>query len=224
MRRPLMIAAVLVVGLGACAPAGDGGSAASTTRSEGATAGAADRVADYDAGAVPGGPGKGARFGLGRAASVAQVSLMDHDIGPEGAELPAGRGTGREGAALYAVQCAACHGPKGEGIAPLFPQLIGREPAAEDFRFATDPKLPHTIGNYWPYATTVFDYIKRAMPLTAPGSLTDAQVYALTAFLLSENGVIADSMILDAASLRQVRMPYRDRFVPDDRKGTLIVK
>jgi cytochrome c len=106
-----------------------------------------------------------------------------------------------------------CHGAKGEGIAP-FPALIGRQENAEGFRFASDPKLVRTIGNYWSHATTLFDYIKRAMPLTAPGSLTDDQVYALAA-----NKVIAADAALDAESLRAVEMPYADRFVPDDRRA-----
>jgi cytochrome c len=174
--------------------------------------------AAYDAGAVPGGPGAHQRFGIGGATSDSLLTAMNHDVGADGAELPMGKGTVSEGAALFSAQCAMCHGKKGEGLAPAFPQLIGRDPKAEKFLFATDPKLPHTIGNYWPYATTLFDYIKRAMPLLAPGSLTDAQVYALSAYLLAANDVIADSATLDAAALRRVRMPYLDRFVPDDRK------
>lgn len=170
------------------------------------------------------GTGSGARYALGRAAVDAQVAVMDHDVGSDGAELPAGRGTVAQGATLYAAQCAMCHGKAGEGMAPAFPPLVGRDPKAERFPFANDPRLPHTIGNYWPYATTLFDYIKRAMPLAAPGSLTDDQVYALSAYLLAANDVIPDTATLDAAALRQVRMPYRDRFVPDDRKGGPIVK
>lgn len=164
------------------------------------------------------------RYGLGRPVTAAEITLMDHDVGPDGLELPLGRGTVAQGAALYALQCASCHGPNGEGIAPAFPQLVGRDPKAEGFTFSTDPKLVHTIGNYWPYATTLFDYIKRAMPQAAPGSLTDDQVYALTAYLLAANQVIADSTTLDAAALRAVQMPYRDRFVPDDRRPGAVVR
>ena len=174
--------------------------------------------ASYDAGAVPGGPGASQRYGLGHVPVDSVLAAMNHDVGSVGAELPAGRGTVPEGAALYATQCASCHGKSGEGVAPAFPALIGRDTAAENFRFALNPKLTHTIGNYWPYATTVFDYVKRAMPLASPGSLTDNQVYALTAYLLAANAVIADTTTLDAATLRLVKMPYRDRFVPDNRK------
>lgn len=166
----------------------------------------------------------GARYSLGHAVDATQLATMDHDIGADGAELPAGHGSVAEGAALFATTCAACHGKAGEGMAPAFPQLIGRDPRAEQFVFANDPKLPHTIGNYWPHATTLFDYIRRAMPLLAPGSLTDDQVYAVSAYLLAANKIIPDTAVLDAAALRLVRMPYRDRFVPDDRQGGSVVK
>jgi cytochrome c len=168
--------------------------------------------------AASNGPGEGQRFGIGAPASDSLVLAMNHDVGPDGTELPAGRGTVGEGATLYAAQCAQCHGKMGEGMPPAYPQLVGRDPKAENFQFAKDLKLPHTIGNYWPYATTVFDYVKRAMPLLAPGSLTDDQVYAVTAFLLATNKIIPDSSTLDADALRKVKMPYVDRFVPDPRK------
>ena len=155
----------------------------------------------------------GTRYGLGRPADVQLVARLDTDIDPSGAALPAGRGTAAEGAVLYAAQCAMCHGAEGLGMPPAFPRLLGRDPKAEDFAFADDPKLQKTIGNYWPYATTLFDYIRRAMPLTAPGSLTDDQVYALTAYLLAADGVIPKESTLDAASLAAVKMPYTDRFI-----------
>jgi len=179
--------------------------------------------ARYDAGAVPGGPGVGARYGLGEAATDSLVARWDSDIGAEGAELPTGGGTVREGEALYATACASCHGAGGVGGIPPNPALVGRDSAAEGFRFASNPKLGKTIGNYWPYATTLFDYIKRAMPLATPGTLSDDEVYALTAYLLAANRIIPDTTRLDAAALRAVRMPYRDRFVPDDRDGKQVV-
>jgi mono/diheme cytochrome c family protein len=159
-----------------------------------------------------------ARYDIGSPASDSLIAAMNTDIDPDGAELPAGSGTVTDGAALYRTQCAQCHGANGEGMPPAFPQLTGRPASAEGFKFATDPKLPHTIGNYWSHATSLFDYIKRAMPHAAPGSLTDPQVYALTAYLLAQDDVIADDATLDAATLRAVRMPYADRFVPDDRR------
>lgn len=221
MRHHLMLAAVPLLVLGACRTESEARQPVTSVASPGAPA---VTFADYDAGAVPGGPGAAKRYALGRAPTARELATMDLDIGADGAELPSGRGSVAEGAVLYAAQCAMCHGKGGEGMAPAFPALIGRDPKAEQFVFATDPKLPRTIGNYWPYATTLFDYIKRAMPFTAPGSLTDEQVYALSAYLLAANDVIADSAVLDAAALRQVRMPYRDRFVPDDRKPELPAK
>jgi cytochrome c len=98
------------------------------------------------------------------------------------------------------------------------PRLIGREPR-EGFPFGQDPKYVRTVGNYWPYATTVYDYVHRAMPLTAPGSLAPNEVYSLTAFLLAENDIIARDAVIDARTLPRVRMPARERFVPDDRAG-----
>ncbi len=160
------------------------------------------------------------QYGIGSAPNDSMLAAMDQDVGPDGAELPPGRGTTMEGAALYAAQCANCHGANGEGMPPAFPQITGRPEAAEDFAFAKDLKLPKTIGNYWPHATTVFDYLKRAMPHTAPGSLTNDQAYALTAYLLAANKVIPDGSSLDATALKAVKMPYADRFVPDNRTPT----
>jgi cytochrome c len=181
--------------------------------------------ASYDAGAVPGGPGAKASYGLGHAAADSAVAAMNQDIGQDGAELPAGSGTVARGVVVYAAQCAQCHGAKGEGL-PTFPKLVGRDSAGApkpEFQFATTSKTK-TIGNYWPHATTVFDYIKRAMPFAAPGSMTDDDVYAVTAYLLSANGIIPDTSTLNAAALRAVRMPARDKFVPDNRKPTAAAK
>jgi mono/diheme cytochrome c family protein len=158
-------------------------------------------------------------YGLGRTATPAEVAQWSTEVGPDGAELPAGSGSVSTGAAIYAAKCASCHGANGEGTPPAYPALVGRDPKGENFRFAEDPSLTRTIGNYWPYATTVFDYVRRAMPHTQPGSLTNDEVYSLTAFLLAANQVIPMNSTLDAASLRAVKMPYVDRFVRDDRKG-----
>jgi mono/diheme cytochrome c family protein len=153
-------------------------------------------------------------FGIGRPATPSEIAAWDIDIAPDGAGLPPGRGSATEGAALYAARCAGCHGKTGkEGPNDI---LVGREPR-QGFPFSADPKLPKTIGNYWPYATTVFDYIRRAMPPDAPGSLRDEEVYALTALLLSWNEIIAPDAVMDSTSLPKVQMPARDRFVPDAR-------
>lgn len=163
-------------------------------------------------------------YAIGRAATPAEVTAWSTEIGPDGAELPAGTGTVDAGAAIFAAKCASCHGARGEGMAPAYPALIGRDPKGENFVFATDWKITRTIGNYWPYATTVFDYVRRAMPLTQPGSLSDGEVYSLTAYLLAANQVIPMNTTLDAAKLRAVKMPYVDRFLRDDRKGGHEVK
>ena len=170
------------------------------------------------------GDGTPVRYGLGHAATVAELAAVDIDVTPDGHGLPAGRGSAADGAVLFQQKCQMCHGPRGEGMAPAYPALIGRDPRGEGFPFAKDAKITHTIGNYWPYATTVFDYVRRAMPYPAPGSLSNDEVYALTAWLLASNQVIPADAVLDSASLVQVKMPYRDRFVPDDRRGGREVK
>lgn len=182
-------------------------------RSEPARDGAGAAQQQGDVAPTPAPP---ARYGIGHAPVAAEVKRLDIDVNPRGANLPPGRGTAAEGATLFAAKCAACHGAKGEGLA-TFPKLIGRDP--RDFTFARDYRLVKTVGNYWPYATTIYDYVNRAMPLTAPGSLTPHEVYALTAFLLAENAIIPRDAVMDASSLPKVRMPARDHFVPDDRTG-----
>lgn len=162
-------------------------------------------------------PALPARFrSIGRAATSAEIRAWNIDANPTGAGLPPGRGTHAAGAKLFATQCAVCHGPKGEGMA-TFPRLIGAEP--RDFSFARDPKLVKTIGNYWPYATTLYDYINRAMPFTAPGTLKPDDVYSLVAYLLAENGVIDTALVIDRESLPKVKMPARGHFVLDNRTG-----
>lgn len=155
------------------------------------------------------------RLGIGRAATPDEIAARDIDIMPDGRGLPAGRGTSAEGAVIYAAKCAACHGATGrEGPNDV---LVGREPRT-GFPFSDDPKLPRTIGNYWPYATTVFDYVRRAMPTTAPGSLSNDEVYALTAFLLHANELIAADAVMDKTTLAAVVMPARKHFVTDTRR------
>jgi cytochrome c len=158
------------------------------------------------------------RFDLGRAASAAEVAAVDIDVTPSGAGLPTGSGTAEQGAALYAANCASCHGANGEGKPPAYPQIMGGPKGS--FDFASDFKIPRTVGNYWPYATTLFDYIRRAMPLAAPGTLTADQTYAVTAYLLNREGIIPDGTSLDARSLAAIQMPAKSHFVPDDRRGS----
>ena len=155
-----------------------------------------------------------APLGIGRRATPAEIAAVDDDVRPDGAGLPAGSGTPAAGATLFAARCSRCHGATGkEGPNDV---LVGAQPR-ESFPFANDPAIPHTIGNYWPYATTVFDYIRRAMPPDAPGSLSDTDVYNLTAFLLHANERIAANAVIDATTLPTVVMPARPHFVRDAR-------
>jgi S-disulfanyl-L-cysteine oxidoreductase SoxD len=163
------------------------------------------------------------KYGLGRTATPAEIAARNVDVGPDGEGLPAGNGTVAQGTLIFAAKCASCHGANGEGIAPN-PRLVGRDTSAEGFRFGKDPSLRKTIGNYWPHATTVFDYVRRAMPPAAPGSLTNEEVYAVTAYLLAANQVIPTTATLDSAALTAVKMPYAGKFVPDNRRGGREVK
>ena len=155
--------------------------------------------------------------GIGRRATRGEEQAWNIDVNPTGRGLPPGSGRYAEGAAIFAQKCAACHGSHGEGLA-TYPKLIGRDPRA-GFPFGQDSHLAKTIGNYWPYSTTLYDYIHRAMPLTAPGSLQPNETYSLVAFLLAENEIIDRNTAIDARSLPRIRMPARDRFVIDDRVG-----
>lgn len=156
-------------------------------------------------------------LGLGRRASVHEIAAVDLDVNPAGVGLPAGQGTAMTGTNVYMARCARCHGMKGEGVPPS-PPLVGRVPA-DSFPFGTDARAVRTVGNYWPYATTLYDYIRRAMPIDAPASLAPDDVYGVVAFILAENGIIRRDDIMNATTLPAVRMPARDRFVVDDRRG-----
>lgn len=142
---------------------------------------------------------------FGRPVSAADIAAWDISIGPDGAGLPAGSGTPAEGAVVYAEKCAACHGDKGQGKTNA--RLVGGQ-------ITGDGPVVKTVGSYWPYATTLFDFTRRAMPWTAPKSLTDHEVYAVTAYILNLNGIIAGTDVMDARTLPQVKMPNRDGFIP----------
>ena len=157
------------------------------------------------------------RLGLGRPATDSEIAAWNIDVNASGDGLPAGRGTYARGAQVFAAQCALCHGAHGEGNS-AYPRLIGRDPR-DGFPFGRDLKYVKTVGNYWPYATTLYDYIRRAMPFPAPGSLPPDDIYSVVDFLLAENGVIDRAGAMDAARLRGIRMPARDRFVRDNRTG-----
>jgi cytochrome c len=156
-------------------------------------------------------------FGIGRAATPAEIAALDIDVRPDGAGLPEGSGTATVGRAVFAEKCAACHGADGQGTANG-EALIGGVTAAAFGGTSPAPGANRkTVGSYWPYATTLFDYTNRAMPFDKPGSLTHAEVYAVTAFLLWKNGIIGENDAMNRTTLPAVRMPARDRFVPDDR-------
>jgi mono/diheme cytochrome c family protein len=150
-------------------------------------------------------------YGFGRPATASEIAALDIDIRPDGKGLPAGEGNATEGKEIYQQKCAACHGATGtEG--PNDRLVTGDTTKAGSRRIKA-------IGNYWPYATTVFDYIRRAMPFNQPGSLTDQEVYSLTAYLLNANGLLGANAKLNAKSLPKIKMPSRDLFIPDDRKN-----
>ena len=142
---------------------------------------------------------------LGRPATAAEIAGWDISVGPDGVGLPAGSGTALKGAAVYEQKCQACHGAKGAGqpndrLAGGHGTLAGKAPV-------------RTIGSYWPYATTVFDYVRRAMPYAQPQSLSGDEVYAVTAYLLQLNGIIGEADEMNAQTLPKVTMPNRGNFV-----------
>jgi S-disulfanyl-L-cysteine oxidoreductase SoxD len=145
---------------------------------------------------------------FGQPITEADVAPWDISIGPDGAGLPPGNGTPAQGAAVYAAHgCAACHGEQGKGgsAGPL---------AGGGSLTATDRAPQKLIGNYWPYATTIFDFVRRAMPWQQPKTLTNDEVYALTAYILAQNKLIDPSEVINAQSLPKVQMPNRNGFIP----------
>jgi cytochrome c len=155
-------------------------------------------------------------YGLGRPVAPDEIAAWDIDVRPDGLGLPPGSGSVSQGEIIYAQQCASCHGETGtEGP---YDVLVGRL-ADDAFPFARQPGTVKTLGNYWPYATTVFDYINRAMPFNAPGSLAPDEVYGLVAYLLYLNDILPSGTVLSAGNLPSIDMPSRHRFVPDNRRG-----
>jgi len=150
------------------------------------------------------------RFDFGMEASDARVAMWDIDVRPDGAGLPAGGGSVSEGRDVYNIHCIACHGPTGtEGPND---RLVDSE------QWDLNP-TSRTVGNYWPYATTLYDYIRKAMPQLTPGILSTDQVYAVIAYVLYLNEIVPEDAVMTAETLPAVVMPARDKFVVDDRVG-----
>lgn len=144
---------------------------------------------------------------FGRPATPDEIALWDIDVRPDGKGLPTGSGTVAQGKQVFADNCAACHGDNGVG--GIKDRLVGGQGTLA----SANPVK--TVGSYWPYATTLFDYIRRAMPYQAPGSLSNDDTYAVAAYILSLNGIVPAGGKLDRDSLPKVKMPNRDGFVPE---------
>jgi len=154
---------------------------------------------------LPSAPGKPPAFGT--AVSAEEIARFDISIPPSGVGLPAGNGTAKQGAAVYGAKCLACHGAKGVGKpADVLVGGVGSLASKTPLR---------TVGSYWPYATTLFDYVRRAMPIANPLSLSDDEVYAVSAYVLFLNGIVGEDAQIDAQSLPLVKMPNRDGFISD---------
>ncbi len=150
------------------------------------------------------------RYDVGRPATQAEIRARDISVAPDGTGLPAGHGSVAEGRTVYRNACAACHGERGQGIGD-YPALVGGQGTL------TSKAPVQTVGSFWPYATTVWDYIHRAMPYQRPGTLSNREVYAVTAYILYENHIVPANAVLTEKSLPKIRMPNRDGFIPDPR-------
>ena len=150
------------------------------------------------------------RLGIGELATPAEIARWDIDIRPDGKGLPEGRGDVQQGDEIFAERCAYCHGDFAEGLGN-YPALVGGEPK----ELKTDQRPEKTIGSFWPYASTLFDYIRRAMPFGDAQSLSADETYALVAFLLCMNDIIPEDSVLDAESLAAITMPNEDGFYFD---------
>lgn len=200
-----------LLGLAGCeAPDASEGADPEPVPAPGAGIDAADAGPDTPASATVLPAGAPDRFGFGSAATPARIALWDIDVRPDGAGLPEGSGSVADGERVFGAVCAACHGAT--GIEGPNDRLVGTEPWEEW-------PVTRTVGNYWPYATTLYDYVRKAMPQNAPGSLSADETYGVIAYVLHLNGLLPADAVLDASSLPRVEMPARDRFVPDDRVG-----
>lgn len=158
-------------------------------------------------------PGQVGGYGIGTLATAEEIAGWDIDIRPDGKGLPPGSGSVEDGEMAYEEQCASCHGSFGEGVG-RYPVLAGGQGTL------THARPEKTVGSYWPYASTLWDYIHRAMPFTQPQSLTDDEVYSITAYVLYLNDLVEDDFVLTADNLASIEMPNKDGFFFDDRPDT----
>jgi cytochrome c len=154
----------------------------------------------------------GQTYKLGRTPTEDELRSLGVTTNPSGKGLPVGKGTAKEGREVYDLRCKECHGPEGKGADQA--GFIGKPAQLRDA-----PPV-RTVGSYWPYATTLWDYTNRAMPFDRPGTLTADQVYAVTAYVLFLNGIVKEDAVLDATTLPAVVMPNKEGFIPDDRPDT----
>ncbi|WOJ92688.1 c-type cytochrome [Congregibacter variabilis] len=154
-----------------------------------------------------------ARFGYGSPATAEQIAGWDIDVRPDGQGLPPGEGSVEDGEELYEEKCALCHGSFGESVGG-YPALAGGDGSL------TDPRPKKTVGSYWRYTSTLWDYIHRAMPFTQPESLSDDEVYAITAYVLHLNDIVDYDFVLTRDNLTDVHLPNEDNFIPDQRPDT----
>ena len=178
-----------------------------------------DRIcADSPVEPLPGyNPDWPASFRIGSLATTEEINSWDTDITADGTGLPDGKGTVPAGRKLYESLCQSCHGENGQG--KPFDALAGHGDA-QSYPFPDDKFAVKTIGNYWPYATTLFDYTNRTMPFASPGSLSPDEVYSITAYLLYLNNLIPEKTVLTADNLASIDMPARNRFVAGGRCGS----
>ena len=154
-------------------------------------------------------PAQSPKYGVGRQPTDPDLRTLGITVAPDGKGLPEGSGTAVEGRVLFAQRCTKCHGEKGEG--DVGPALVGGRGTLA----AAKPRK--TVGSFWPYATTLWDYIHRAMPFNEPGALNPSQVYAAAAYILYLNEIVGEKEVLNAKTLAKIRMPNRDGFVADPR-------
>jgi S-disulfanyl-L-cysteine oxidoreductase SoxD len=148
---------------------------------------------------------------IGKPATEAQIAAINLTVFPDGKGLPAGKGTAAKGKDIFKEKCAVCHNEKGEGRENQYPALVG------GIGTLNTSKPVKTVGSYWPYATTVFDYVRRAMPYDHPGSLQADEIYSTVAFILNLNGIVGENDEMSPVTLPKVKMPNAGGFVPDAR-------